>query len=449
MKRSKLYWVKETLFLMSLGAIFFLEQSKFGWSLHPNVEKFVEYETRANAVAVRSNAKVAMPHYEIPLEWITPLISTRVPLDVYKSLVFKKNGIKMIRWVINPEDTKWHLEVETWLKNKIDSCQNKELLAALDNNPLEKKYYFDGYQTASRSYIVEDPNSHAQFSIKGSTNVTGGNWTDKKQELHDANDIINVSKYLTDIQKVAGFENFFLMDEPMALGISELDQAIVVRLLNEMPKNQEVYYLPGFSALHEQVGKEIALKNGATNPEEFWKEHYIIPMGRVLAELAAKTGISYDSPHSQNFVIELDANSKPTGRIGIRDFGDVYLNKPFLKKMHQDKLLEEFSEKSNILSYQNTSFGPLHGNHFPSWTNGNDYENWGNEFYKSFEEAYSKYTGIPEDVLHNNHRTAKSSYFSNTYKQDSPAWAEYFNKIETAALKRHPLACSDIFAHAN
>ncbi|HRP08704.1 MAG TPA: 3'-5' exonuclease, partial [Gemmatimonadales bacterium] len=61
------------------------------------------------------------------------------------------------------------------------------------------------------------------------------------------------------------------------------------------------------------------------DPAAFWNEHYNKPLARAIAEFAAITGMSYDSPHSQNFLVELDAGNRPTGRIVLRDFGDATL----------------------------------------------------------------------------------------------------------------------------
>ena len=118
-------------------------------------------------------------------------------------------------------------------------------------------------------------------------------------------------------------DNFIYLDEPAVFGIKALDQGMIIRMLGELPSRGK-HYIPGFSVLHEEEGKHIAKLNGSDDPAEFWKEHYIKPLGRGIAELFAMTGLAYDSPHSQNFLVELDNNFKPTGKIVFRDLGDSY-----------------------------------------------------------------------------------------------------------------------------
>lgn len=51
-----------------LLAILFFSNS--GYSLTQAAAELVNYETHANAAAIRENTAVLMPHYEIPLEMI-------------------------------------------------------------------------------------------------------------------------------------------------------------------------------------------------------------------------------------------------------------------------------------------------------------------------------------------------------------------------------------------
>ncbi len=455
MKTAWTIYYGNSKFLIKLIIIAFIFVSiQNAIALPPNVKQLVDYETKANAVAERKNTYIMMPHYEIPLEWMDVLITNKMPKDVYDSLVFEKNGQKYVRWVINPEDTKWHKDVLLWLISKYENkrvttvsrlVDKLQLIIGKSNSVFQKKYYFKGYQTASRSYIIEDPESKVQFSLKGSTDVTGGHWTDKKQKFTDAQDIIKVSQYLNKVESAIGFDNFFLLDEPLAFGIKDIDQAIVVRMLNQLPTNNKLIYLPGFSALHDYTGKLIALKNGSNNPEKFWKENYIEVMGKVLAELAVKTGLAFDSPHSQNFLIELDYNYKPTGRIGLRDFGDVFLNKNFLLNFNQIDLIETFSEQSNIKNNQSAKFGPLHGNSFPKWITESIYKEWGFVFFEAYENTMSKYSNINIDLIHKPFFQNGKYYNSNGYDQTSPEWQNYFANLKLSFRHNNGSYCTRLF----
>ena len=47
-------------------------------ALDPNVQELINYETRANAVATRSNQQVQIEHYEIPLSLVGSDLADRM-----------------------------------------------------------------------------------------------------------------------------------------------------------------------------------------------------------------------------------------------------------------------------------------------------------------------------------------------------------------------------------
>ena len=219
----------------------------------------------------------------------------------------------------------------------------------------------------------------------------------------------------------------------MVIGIKEIDQAIILRDLNVL--NRDNFYVPGFSALHETLGKKISLLNGFADPKEFWARIYIEPMARMLAEFFIKTGIIYDSPHSQNFLIEFDQHWHPTGRIAFRDFGDIYILKNYYKALGLESYLKNFSAPGNIMNNPELMFGPLHGNLFPSWLTEDDYKNWGVRYHKEFARALSENTKLPS-YLFNPSFYMDEGYFNKQINWDQPQWKPFFNKLKVA----HPLA---------
>ena len=104
--------------------------------------------------------------------------------------------------------------------------------------------------------IVVDPDTGYSFSLKASTNQTGGAWKDKKQDWKDGKDIRAVSDYVARLEKNLKLKTAVILQEPMAFGIADVDQSNVVRLLGEAATCDK-FYLPGFSPLHEKVGKEL------------------------------------------------------------------------------------------------------------------------------------------------------------------------------------------------
>ena len=106
------------------------------FKISKNAQQLVTWETKANAVANRSNKAIEILHYEIPLSVLQKDIDSALESSISDSIIFEKNGEKYVRWMINPEDTKWHLELKEFLdKNKLDSNTYK---------------FFNGYLTASR-----------------------------------------------------------------------------------------------------------------------------------------------------------------------------------------------------------------------------------------------------------------------------------------------------------
>ncbi len=383
-----------------LTSLFFLNST---YALTPAVEKLVQYETHANGAGVRSSEAIMLPHVEIPLEMVGLDFAKRLDPRIVESLIIEKNGKEYVRWILNPEDTVW----------------GKTLIAhfAAKGVALPVYYHFKGYQTASRSYIAEDPTTGVEFSVKSSTNVTGGAWRDKKQPVGEAIDGRLTSDFLFDQNKKRNFENFSIMDEPAILKINDIDQAVVIRDLGDLKEvKSNKIYVPGFSVLHEAIGKEIALKNGSTDPHAFWTENYIKVAGRALGELAARTGIQFDSPHSQNFLVELDKQYRPTGKLILRDMSDLYLDVTFLNSLlgKNNELVKEFTQTGNKHAYVSAGFGPLHGNVHPSWVNEAQYSQWKDVFFNEFEKTFESISGYNVNglkVVRNQNR----QYFQSTY----------------------------------
>ncbi len=381
------------------------------YQISKNAHQLVTWETKANAVSTRSNQVIEILHYEIPLKILQQSIDDTLESSITESLVFEKNGEKYVRWIINPEDSKWHLEVKKFLeKNNLDAEPHK---------------FFDGYLTASRSMIIVNPENGATFSLKVSTNKTGGNWTDKKQTWVDAQQVRRMNAWIGEVMSNMKTDSLVIMDEPLAMGIKEIDQGMIMRSLNDVPKNGH-YYMPGFSVLHSGEGARIAKLNGATNVADFWDKHYNQPLANALAEFFAYTGAWYDSPHSQNFLVELDKNMKPTGRIVLRDLGDTYLLADFANNTKYKHLLPLWEDGNVHVGKVQSAVGLLHGNKPPEWMNANDYERYAKNFYTAFEKKFSEMSNIPVAELRQTEMyVSPFSYVGKTYPTTSQSWKNY------------------------
>lgn len=417
-------------------SLLILSQIQNASALTKAAESLIYYETQANAAAARSQKPVLMPHYQIPLEFVGANFSDKLSEKIKNSLIISVKGKKYVRWILNPEDTKWFAEVENYFKEK-------------HNLTLKKRYYYTGYQTASRSYIVENPQHTVQFSVKSSTNVTGGLWANKKQPVGEAVDSRLNAEFLAEMQKVLKFKNIIIMDEPAILEIPAIDQAVVIRDLADINSaTSDKIYLPGFSVLHEKVGAEIALKNGSNDPSKFWNEHYIKATGKALGEFAARTGMQFDSPHSQNFLVEFDKSMKPTGRIVFRDLADLYISKDFMTALNSNSTdyFKKFSQKDNLLNVVAAGFGPLHGNKFPSWISQYDYMSWNADFFIEFEKEFARVSGLDLTSFKIENGQMNGLYFSNQYKVKQNAQTDFFwENMKTAKSPRGIFNCAYLF----
>jgi len=411
-----------------------IAQANEGRDISPAVKALVDFETKSNAAASRNNQMINIQNYEIPYELVKSLLSPHLDPQVAQAMIFERDGQKYVRWVINPEDTTWYKEVEKFLvENKVST---------------EKHQYFKAYQTASRSYLVVDPNSGAQFSVKVSTDRTGGAWKDKKQTFDDARQIRLMDDYVSDVFAKYPPQYFVYMNEPAVFGLESIDQGMIIRSLNELPQaGAGKFYAPGFAVLHDKTGAEIARMNGSDDPAAYWEEHYNMPLARALAELAARTGVTYDSPHSQNFLVEFDQNMKPTGRIVLRDLGDVYVNREFTEAMGRRDVAAYF-EHDNVVSRSiPMAVGVLHGNQDPSWMSSLIYKEWGQKFFREFNKTFAEISGIKAtDIPFSVSQDGK--YFSEPISTESMAFRKFLANIhDTMAYKVSPLSCQVIFGY--
>ncbi len=406
-------------------------------AISKELQSLVTLETKSNAVATRSDQAVDVYHYDIPLSLIQADVAERAPEKFVNSLVYERNGEKYLRWILNPEDTKW------W----------KEIAGFLNDNGVTpvKRVYFKAYKTASRSYIIVDPVTEAEFSFKGSTDQTGGQWRDKHQDWDDGKQIRMMTDFVNDqLKNQPVLEHIVLLDEPLAFGVETrdkegkvvIDQGMIIRSYDTLTNSGKTY-VPGFSIVHEDKGRQIARLNGSNNPAEFWNEHYNKPLARALAEFYALTGMTYDSPHSQNFLVELDEKSRPTGKIVLRDYGDTYLTVDFFEKVGRTDITQAW-EQSNLKKLAlSVSVGILHGNVAPSWLPLSVYNQWGIDFFKTFENEFRRQTGV--QLVNNDKPRADGMYRNKGYTLALPGGQKFLKLVEQGKQRNFLRQCSNVF----
>ncbi|MFC2074682.1 hypothetical protein ACFLRA_00215 [Bdellovibrionota bacterium] len=330
-----------------------------------NIIQTVIWEHRANPATLqipRSTSPFFIEHIDVPLALLAEDGDNleSITEEFHEDLIFEKAGRLFVRWFVNPEDRRYILEIERRIRDAGFSTT--------------KHKHFIGRLTASRSIIVSSPRGGI-FSVKVSTFGTGGPLQDKPLNFDKAKRHREVSDRILEIQRKRAFRYFTFLPEVAVFGMpivgSSFRHGMLVRDIS--PINSEKLYLPGFSVLSE--GEEIQRvleANGVTDPVEFWEEHYVKPLGRAMGELAARCGIRYSSAHPQNWLIELDSDLRPTGRIVFRDIGDT-------------RDIEGDSFQLDI--------GLSHLNLVPSWLTRSVKMGWDGTFFESFEETYMEIAG--------------------------------------------------------
>jgi hypothetical protein len=123
-------------------------------------------------------------------------------------------------------------------------------------------------------------------------------------------------------------------------------------------KNKNRVFVPPLSIPYEHAGELIVVKHNQLNNtqysfDEFWKKHYAEALGRLKAKLLVRYGLQCLTPNPQNFLIEFEREKlEPTGRIIIRDLGDLQLHKQIIFALHSNDVLNTDPTQLTDLSIQ-------------------------------------------------------------------------------------------------
>lgn len=186
-------------------------------------------------------------------------------------------------------------------------------------------YELMAYLTASRSAV---PVEFSSFTMKTPTDRPHGDLGPRDiGKLLTRNDIRDArlrNELFHRVDRVLGEDPFLIkMFDVFALIEKSSGDGVLFRDISVLQDGH--YYLPAFSIPY--VGRAIAALHGRTF-EEFFGEAYAEALGRVKARMLLRYGIQMDTPNSQNFLIQLDRNLRPTGRIVVRDIPDSYFVRP-------------------------------------------------------------------------------------------------------------------------
>lgn len=328
-------------------------------SLPISAQVLVNYETGANPLTTnRSSQAFWIEHLEIPLSALEKDQGLGLDKEILESMLFEKNGEPHVRWILNPEDTKFGIELANALSEK--------------GIPFTRGRHYIGYLTSSRSCIVQDPITGVTFSIKSSTNQTAGSWKDKKETVRAARAARLMSDYILTNFDTQQIDKARIVHEPLAFYYSAADQGIVVRQYDIFKGPPTKVLVPVFAYVHKAANFA-----GSQNPQDiqqYISKNLMVPAGTATAELLMNFGIFYNSPHGQNVLVELE-NNRPTGRLYFRDYADSHLASDIMiLRSGGIEILRHyktFTSGSNkiMTSHLEGKFGPYYNGSrkIPSW----------------------------------------------------------------------------------
>jgi hypothetical protein len=179
-----------------------------------------------------------------------------------------------------------------------------------------------GRYTSSRTLVVRPRRAAAPlFSLKLATDHPHPDFAqpEKTRLREEAHDAMAWVRLLARIDRELGPpRRFHLVREVLAVLVPGTESGYVVRDLRAFQDGHR--YLPALSI--PWIGRQIARRHGA-DFAAFWGEHYAGPVGAAKGELLARSGLQYETPNPQNVLVQLDADLHPTGRILLRDMGDL------------------------------------------------------------------------------------------------------------------------------
>jgi hypothetical protein len=244
----------------------------------------------------------------------------------------------------------------------------------------------EAYLTASRSLELNMGEEH--YSIKLATERPHGPegriQLKKASVAEDIRDAKSRMPYIAQVDAKIGEEpTIVFAKEVVAVEDGETGEGFLIRELSFLGSGN--YYLPAFSLPY--VGREIAEYNGA-EPEAFWKTHYAKVLGRAKAQLLLRYGLQMETPNAQNFLIELDPDLRPTGRIVIRDLSDTQLVRPIARALGEGDTLKS--------------------DHEARVANTNSLRPWGRNSLWKMDEAEER--SFSEDTLHSWYHAHNQAY---------------------------------------
>jgi hypothetical protein len=271
-------------------------------------EQWLRWEERANLVGFRmSTEPVDLAVSAIPADRVLVQVAADVP-DAFRRRFFRDGCVMFPKHPLN-----------------------RDARVAFTQVPAAERW--PARFTSSRTLAVPTQNSEPAFSVKLPTDRPHPDFEqpEKTQLREEAEDAIRTAALIRRVDAALGQDaGLRIVAEAITVIVPGTEYGFVVRDLR--PLQDGNFYLPALSI--PWVGRQIAALFGEPF-EAFWGRHYAEAIGRAKARLLARYGLQYDTPNPQNVMVQLDRSLRPTGRIVLRDLGDV------------NSLMGELAEGSN------------------------------------------------------------------------------------------------------
>lgn len=230
-----------------------------------------------------------------------------------------------------------------WFKHPYNTVSN---IPHFDNH--QTSATLEVFFTASRSLALKIDGDY--FTIKMPTDhphgFKGQRQTGKATVKEDILDGINRMEYIERVDRQIGLDPDLILSKEIAMVADKATgEGYLFRDLSYMKDGN--YYLPALSIPY--AGRDIAKLNGES-PDVFWKRHYAEPLGKAKAKLLLRYGLQMETPNSQNMLIQLDRNLKPTGVIVFRDISDTMLVLQVAQALGEKAIIE----KDAVTGVENT-----------------------------------------------------------------------------------------------
>lgn len=300
------------------------------------VKQWLYWEQQSNfAIFRKSGEPFPVPIVKIPRDSVKITYGDNAPTSL-KNLI--DNGGAEVNWFKHPYNTDGNVP------HFFDTVSGSSVVT---------------YFTASRSLALNLGKD--VFTIKMGTDrphgPEGQYQPAKASTREDILDGINRMEYIDAVNRKVGTDPSLILAKEVAFVADRaIGEGYLFRDISFM--NDGNYYLPALSIPY--AGREIA-KHNRSNPDFFWKKHYAQLLGAAKAKLLLRYGLQMETPNSQNMLIQLDRNLKPTGKIVFRDISDTMLVEGFARELGAEAVLQ----KDATLGVENTKdYKPFPSNSF-------------------------------------------------------------------------------------